>query len=90
MTKQYDVTRYEVGATHDNGKRVMMGFLARKSSKALAEFMAAKAANIRSIIGSPTDCAERKGDLPSIRFDTGWTVGFTGRTQRDANMAQEG
>lgn len=75
-------TRYEIAATHPDGRRIVVGFTARKSRHGLLVIMRRRGAYLIEAL--------MIGEADIITFHTkprvharvaGWSVGFTGRTE---------
>lgn len=83
-------TRYEVELVHPDGRRVLLGYTARKSRPGLRALARPRVAAIWRWLGVPqgseTTWAKRG---PEIRVWGGGAIRFSGRTQRDAIMEGE-
>ena len=85
-----ELTKYEVTATHTDGSSVLIGYTARLSRPGLLALMRHR--------GPAVVAHLRIGDKDQISFTTkprpaakvnAWTVGFTGRTKREAKQIGE-
>ena len=75
-------TRYEVVASHNDGRRLLMGYTKRKSRDGIASLVASKGPENMQRMGL---LSERMFNAPAgALMVEGWTIGFTGRTQREA------
>lgn len=77
-------TRYEITVTHDDGRSFLVAYAARRSRSGLASAVRDDArwdALVR--ITGVTGWEYAKRAVDGIYGD-GWTIRFTGRTQRDA------
>ena len=86
----YHRTRYEIAATHPDGRRLLIAYTPRVSRHGLLAAMRHNAGAVIAVLGI--------GDADTITWGTqprphaitcGWRVEFTGRTQRDARSEGE-
>lgn len=85
-------TRYEVAATHADGRRWLIGYTPRKSMRGLFAASAnVKMRTILKLIGAPEFASFSRVDgRLAIRVEGGGLIEFTGRTQRDAILDPKG
>lgn len=83
-------TRYEITATHEDGRKFLVGYTIHKSRSGLLATMRKRPDQLATALGL--------GDSEPWTFKTkplpratvaGWTIGFTGRTERDAIIEGE-
>lgn len=84
-------TRYEVVAVHLTGayRSFLIGYTARKSLPGLLATIRMNGEKLCNLLGVTDD--HRMNKLPGSALDlgNGWTVKFSGRTQRDAYLEGE-
>lgn len=73
-------TRYEVAATHPDGRRLLVVYTPRKSRRGILAFNPNTARALVAVCGADSFT---KGKGGAILIGE-WTVDFTGRTQREA------
>lgn len=80
-------TRYEVVATHSDGRTVAVGFLLRRSRSGLLRLMRSRADHLIGALGiGESDMmtfADSRADHPVAKV-AGWRIALSGRTQREA------
>lgn len=91
-------TYYEIVAAGPNGERVIVGFTPRVSRTGLMKEITARGEELVALMNPGDDDMlrtrfRRAGFIaraPEAYTDGGWTIGFTGRTERDVLNAQRG
>lgn len=81
-------TRYEVAMIADDGRKLVLGYTARKSRYGIDDYLTeANRARMREFSGLPgnTVWKIKRGSYVTA----GWKIGFTGRTERDAKNAPD-
>ena len=75
-------TRYELAAQHED-RRVLIGYTPRKGGAGMLAMLRARGPAVAALFGTEIiTFAKRVGDGATTA--TGWTIRFTGRTQREA------
>lgn len=83
-------TRYEITATHPDGRAWLVGYTARPSRHGLLNLMRQHAGKLIQILGIGEQDQMTFGTKPRAHATvSGWTVGLTGRTQREAKQGGE-
>jgi hypothetical protein len=83
-------TRYEVSLSHANGQRYLWIYTPSVSRSELWRIMGAHGPKLGEIVGAGERMrAVRSGKWWALVAGNGWTLGFTGRTQRDAYIGGE-
>ncbi len=84
-------TTYEITATKDGEPSILIGYSPRLSRIGLLRAMQHVGARMieRLAIGDSDETAWHTKPHVHCTFTNGWTVGFTGRTHRDAIMSEE-
>ena len=81
-------TRYEIAASHGDGRRYVVAYTPRVSRPGLREALTNRRALIATRCeGITAKLAYLKRDGRWTATSGAWTFGFTGRTQRDARSA---
>lgn len=84
------ITRYEITATHPDGRAFLVGYTPRLSRPGLLAAMQNVGNAIVEKLAIGDDDALTFGTKPRPHAKTtGWMIGFTGRTQRDAKQSGE-
>lgn len=79
------ITRYEITATHADGRAFLVAYTPRLSGTGLREAVHDRAPAIQRVTGIPADTRFQYHPKPRPHWThDGWTIGFTGRTQLDA------
>jgi hypothetical protein len=94
--RQNVATRYEIAAVGPEGQRVILAYTARTSQSCLVEAIVASRAGLVELLGAsdafgrPAEITHfsKLGTRHQAHTDNGWTIGFTGRTEREAFYAQ--
>lgn len=81
-------TSYEVAITHVDGRHIIVGFTTRTTKRGLIEMVQARGEELLAVMG---DDMKDDVEYPFVRDDAGrwtwaideWTIGFTGRTERE-------
>jgi hypothetical protein len=80
-------TRYELIAVSPEGRRVLLGYTARRSRSGLRAMLRQNAPSVVAVCGSDSfGLAKRAADGATVGA---WRVVFSGRTQREAIIAGE-
>lgn len=81
-------TRYEITASHEDGRCFLVAYAARNSRAGLVDAVRSRAEALIAKCGLPEDVAFGATGTKPRPFTTlgDWTVKFTGRTQRDVKM----
>lgn len=80
-------TRYELAASHPDGRKVLIRYTARKGRRGLLDALTMDAARVCKVLGSDDiHWAKRAADGGTMGD---WTVKFSGRTQREAILDGE-
>lgn len=80
-------TRYEITATHPALPPVVIGFTARKSRYGLLGIMQARGDELIALCNVGAEDGIVFSCRPKIHARVnGWTIGFSGRTERDAQQ----
>lgn len=89
MIYSTEPTRYEIVATHQDGRAYLIGYTPRLSRQGLLTAMQKHGpAIIAKLAIGATDQMDF-ATKPRVHAKcAGWTIGFTGRTQRDAQTSQ--
>lgn len=81
-------TRYEITATHPDGRCLLIGYTARKSRFGLLNLMRQHSGKIIQTLNIGEHDMVHFATKPRVHCTMGeWTIGFTGRTQRDVRSA---
>lgn len=82
-------TRYEIIAFHATDYRsILIGYTGRKSFSGMLAMLRQNGPKFVSLTGM-TDDTTNKRERGALHFSNGWTVRFSGRTQRDAYIDGE-
>jgi hypothetical protein len=88
MVSRYEITRYEIVATHTDGRQWLIGYSPRVSRIGLLRAMQRVGPQMIERLGITDDGVVTWGTRPWAHcFMDGWRIGFTERTQRDCHMS---
>lgn len=83
-------TRYEILAEHPDGRKYLIGYTPRLSRVGLLNAMRARGDDLVAKLPIGENDVMRFETKPRVHCTTsGWRIGFTGRTQRDARSMGE-
>src|ERR1700730_10721044 len=94
MWKSGQSTRYEIVATHTDGRRLLVCYSANKSQRGLVRAIQERGESLVKVCGLPADIRVfwRRAPFPHLAIgllnepDTGWRIFASGRTQRDVQV----
>lgn len=83
-------TTYEIAAIHDSGRRLLVVYAYRKTTKRLIEAIRERYAGLALATATDLDRVTdvKGGSYPSCRYGE-WTIRYTGRTQIQAKQEGE-
>ena len=84
----YEPTRYEV-VMERGDERYLVGYTARHSGKGINAYLSSNKNLVPLALDGEHDTTARRGAKGAIIFGTGWTLRFSGRTQREAAQVGE-
>lgn len=77
-------TRYEIAARHSDGREIVVGYIARRSGRGLADKIQAEGGRLVAELDLPEDAKFKVKAKPRPHtFIHDWWIGFTGRTLLD-------
>jgi hypothetical protein len=84
------ITRYEITATHSDGRAFLVAYTPRLTRPGLLHAIQVRSEAIVAKLGAAVGDRFDVHLKPRIHATlAGWTIGFTGRTQHEAKMAGE-
>ena len=90
LVPTYAPTRYEVAVFHADGRKLVLGYTARRSQMGCDAFMGPIAAKrIRAFCELPEDLLWKWKAGAYRAKTTNWAIGFTGLTERDVKNAPQ-